>query len=231
MSNLVTMRFSFHHLISTMAMHSRNRLVINNFIYLWLIFLITALFLFLLFSQGKSWAADTRPEIRQADDSLSKRMKAIIAVHVERIKELARSSVLIESVRGQNQKGMSLEEIRKIDQEWIAGKRGDFVMELQTNPSGTFLYNKLSENRSIYVEAFLCDNQGAVVGEYPKTTDYWQGDEDKFIKCFNNGNGKVYVGPVAFDDSTKTISVQISVPVLDNGKTIGVLIIGLKNVE
>lgn len=169
--------------------------------------------------------------LHQTTNPVSKRMWAIIAIHEERVKELARSPIIIESVKEQNKQGKSLEEIRKIDLDWINGKKDGFAMELMTNRVGTFLYNKLSENKSIYVEAFLCDNQGAVVGEYPKTTDYWQGDEDKFIKSYNNGNGMVFIGPIEFDDSTKTISVQLSVPVVDNGKTIGVLIVGLKNIE
>ncbi len=106
-----------------------------------------------------------------------------------------------------------------------------YAMQLQSNLSGSFLKNKLIQSSSLYVEAFLCGNQGEVVGEYPKTTDYWQGDEQKFIDSYNNGSGKTFIGPLQYDESTRTYSVQISVPVIDNGKTIGVLIVGLRNVK
>jgi len=88
------------------------------------------------------------------------------------------------------------------------------------------LKRKVTNNESIYNEIFLTDNQGANVAVYPATSDYWQGDETKWSEPFNSG--KVYVGQVEFDESTNTNAVQISVPVIDNGKTIGVLILGIK---
>ena len=42
-------------------------------------------------------------------------------------------------------------------------------------------------------------------------------------------NGKVFVGQFYFDESTQAHSVQISVPVKDNEKTIGVLVLGIRN--
>jgi len=76
---------------------------------------------------------------------------------------------------------------------------------------------------------FLCDKRGAVVGESPKTSDYWQGDEEKFVECYNRGDGNVFIGDLEFDDSTQSYTVQISIPVKDDGKTIGVLIVGIRN--
>ena len=67
----------------------------------------------------------------------------------------------------------------------------------------------------IYAEAFVCGNQGAVVGEYPRTSDYWQGDERKFTNCFQGGVGRLYVGDLKFDESTQSNAIQISVPVMD----------------
>lgn len=43
------------------------------------------------------------------------------------------------------------------------------------------------------------------------------------------GDGKVFIGQLDFDESTQAYSVQISVPVKDNEKTIGVLVLGIRN--
>ena len=80
----------------------------------------------------------------------------------------------------------------------------------------------------IFNEIFLTDNQGANVTAYPATTDYWQGDEEKFIKSYNDGNGVVFVGPATFDKSTHVYAIQISVPVIYETKNIGVLIAGIR---
>ena len=161
---------------------------------------------------------------------ISPRMQSVVSTHTLRVKAWAASPLLIEAVMEHNRKNMSLEEIKRIDSDWLAGKSDDLATALANNPVGRFLNEKINNNRFLYAEAFLCDNQGAVVGEYPKTSDYWQGDEDKFIQSYNNGKGRDYIGPLKFDESTQTFSVQVSVPVLNGGKTIGVLVVGLNNI-
>jgi len=57
----------------------------------------------------------------------------------------------------------------------------------------------------------LCHGQfGRQCGHDDKTTDYWQGDEAKFIRSYNNGKGEVFVDDVKFDDSTQAYLVQVS---------------------
>lgn len=163
-------------------------------------------------------------------NEISPRMQSIIATHILRIEAWTLSPLLIEAVRAQNLKNTSLKEIKRINNDWINGKDEKLVTALLNNPVSSFLNEKVYKNNILYAEAFLCDSKGAVVGAYPKTSDYWQGDEDKFIHSYNNGDGRVYIGELKFDESTHALSVQVSVPVLDNGKTIGVLVVGLHNV-
>lgn len=163
-------------------------------------------------------------------DELSERMQSILFNHSEKLREWAHDPLLVNALKEQNAKPTSLDEIKKIDEEWITGTKADFAKSLQQNAVGKYLQNKIGAS-PLYVEAFLCDKQGAVVGEYPGSTDYWQGDEDKFIKSFNGGNGKLFIGPIALDKSTDTISVQMSVPVKEANETIGVLVVGLRNIK
>jgi hypothetical protein len=163
-------------------------------------------------------------------EELSERMQSILFNHSEKLRAWAHDPVLVAALKEQNAKPTSMEEIKKIDEAWIAGTQTEFAKSLQLNAVGKYLQNKISES-AIYVEAFLCDKQGAVVGEYPGSTDYWQGDEDKFIKSFNGGSGKLFIGPIALDKSTDTISVQMSVPVKEANETIGVLVVGLRNIK
>ena len=125
------------------------------------------------------------------------------------------------------QKNMTLDEIKKIDNEWRAGT-SQLIKELENSKAGKYLKNIIMQQADVYNEAFLTDIQGANVATYPITSDYWQGDEDKFLKCFNNGDGKTYIGKVEFDESTKTNAVQISLPMKYGDKTIGVFVIGVK---
>ena len=85
----------------------------------------------------------------------------------------------------------------------------------------------LTKAQPTLIEAFVMDNQGANVATYPFTSDYWQGDEEKWSASYNGGDGKVFVGPLELDTSTQTYAVQVSAPVLDRGETIGVLVVGV----
>jgi hypothetical protein len=60
-----------------------------------------------------------------------------------------------------------------------------------------------------------------------KTSDYWQGDEDKFIESYKNGTGAVHIGDIKFDDSAQVYLVQVSVPVKDGDTVIGAVTIGI----
>lgn len=168
------------------------------------------------------YGQDISPELKQKLDS-----------EAEKIKDWVSQSIIVDAVKKQNGQMLSLDEIKQRDQAWIKvkkakGKPNDLMKQTQNHAAGKWLKNKNKENRGRYPEAFLCDNQGANVAVSKLTSDYWQGDESKWEKSFNSGDGKVFYGDPEFDKSAKSMLVQISVPVNDGGKTIGVLVVGVK---
>jgi hypothetical protein len=78
-------------------------------------------------------------------------------------------------------------------------------------------------------EIFLTDKYGCNVAVTNKTTDFWQGDEDKFLKSFCGGKGKIYVGKAYYDRSTRLVLRHVSIPVYDpdSENAIGVLVVGV----
>ena len=154
-------------------------------------------------------------------------LQEILKPRIDGLTFLAKNAMLLDAVRDQNRQDMSLDQIQAIDAQWRAGS-SPLIEELQNNKAGSFLKNIIIQQADVYSEAFLTDNQGANVATYPATSDYWQGDESKFTEAFNSGQGTVYIGGVEFDESTQANSVQISVPMIYNDETIGVLIIGVK---
>jgi len=87
--------------------------------------------------------------------------------------------------------------------------------------------HEIQASAPYYTEIFVMENQGANVAMTDKTSDYWQGDEDKFRKSFAGGAGAIFVDEVKFDESTQTYQVQVSVPVMDGGKAIGAITFGI----
>ena len=154
-------------------------------------------------------------------------LEELLRVKVRTVQHMALNPLLIRAVRKQNASGLTLEEIARRDKVWRATKElTPFKLSLQTSSAGRFVKQQIQRSTS-FNEAFLTDNQGANVAAFPATSDYWQGDEDKWINSFNGSNGRVYIGALELDESTNTVAAQVSAPVLDRGRTIGVLVVGV----
>ena len=161
------------------------------------------------------------PAVSQAE------LQKILKPRIDGLMFLTKNAMFLDAIREQNRANASLEEIQKIDEEWKAGK-SPLIQELQDNKVGAFLKNIIVQQSDVYNEAFVTDAKGANVAAYPATSDYWQGDEDKFTKAFAGGKGEIFIGDVEEDESTKQTAVQISVPMLYNKEAVGVLVIGVK---
>ena len=113
---------------------------------------------------------------------------------------------------------------------WLLGRQHEVVLieaedELpihreKTSGACADRIRALTRTRCAVREAFVMDRQGAVVCENVLTGDYWQGDEAKWKKSFNDGRGGVDVGEEKLDRSTDTILQQVSLPILDRDGTV-----------
>jgi hypothetical protein len=148
---------------------------------------------------------------------------------VESVEELAANEAVVRAVRRHNERKLTPEQIAEIDEEWTNGADSIPIKKsLEENEVGRYFKSMIDFNEAIYSEAFLAGANGANVAAYPATTDYWQGDEAKWIEAYAGGRGEVYIGSIEFDESSRTNAIQISVPVMDEGRAIGVLIVGVK---
>ena len=141
----------------------------------------------------------------------------------ERLAAWGSDKVLVDAVKAQNAKGVALAEIQKIDEEWRAGK---VRSELMKNACAERL-RQLANGHDYYVEMFVMDNQGALVCANELTSDYWQGDEAKWTRAFNEGKGSVFIDRPRFDESAKATLGQISLPVKDGATVVGVITVGV----
>ncbi|MBU2648900.1 cache domain-containing protein, partial [bacterium] len=135
----------------------------------------------------------------------------------------------IAAVTAQNADKTSLDEIRKIDKQWIDAE--DFLpiqKKKMENPCADVI-RQMAKTSPVIAEAFVMDNQGANVCQNELTSDYWQGDEAKWKNSFNGGKGGIDVGVEKLDKSTNAVLQQISLPVTDtNGSVIGAITFGIK---
>jgi len=134
--------------------------------------------------------------------------------------------VFLEAVRAQNAKKVKFADIEAIDKQWMAGKADDVVKRVITGQCADHLRQLVSQHPG-FGEAFVMDDQGALVCANARTSDYWQGDESKWQRSFNGGKGAVFIDRPRYDESAQMPLAQISVPVMDGRKAIGAITVGM----
>jgi hypothetical protein len=174
------------------------------------------LFIFSLLVSGTAHVA-----LNAAADPAPEKVVALAKTTVAR---LGTAPEVVKAVKAQNAKGTPLADVQAFDKKWMSTPGvADFMKALMESECGAFL-KKVQAGSPYYSEIFVTDKLGANVAMTGKTSDYWQGDEPKFTESFKGGKGEVFVSDVAFDKSTQSYVVHVSVPVKDGATTIGVLV-------
>lgn len=143
------------------------------------------------------------------------------------VRHLSFHPEIVRAVRRQNDEQLDTEVIQQRESEWRSAREETALQRQILQSAASQVLRALVERNDDFSEVFVTDDQGANVAMYPATSDYWQGDEDKWIKAFNSGDGQLWIGDIEVDESTGLAAVQVSVPVLDQGQTIGVLVTGI----
>ena len=169
------------------------------------------------------------PGLLQAETELTaEEIEDLLSVKIRFATHMAFNPSIIRAVEAQNGSDLPLAEIKRRDESWKAAKDNPNALIRETTQNDVARYfQRRVENNSAIDEVFLTDNQGANVAAYPPTSDYWQGDEEKWTASYNRGQGIVFIGPLEFDESTQKTQVQISAPVISQDKTVGVLVLGV----
>ena len=175
----------------------------------------------ILIVSGQSFAAEQAPQ------------EVIDYINKELVK-WGVDPVIVKAVKEENAKKKTLEAIQAQDKKWkeTAGV-ADYMKAIMESECGKHL-QKLMKDFQFIDEIFVMDNLGANVAMSDKTSDYWQGDEEKFTECYKKGKGAIYISDVEFDESTQSYIVQASVPVKELDKetkeviaVIGAICIGI----
>lgn len=160
------------------------------------------------------------------DPALESKVRSRVVI----AKEWASDPVVLEAVKRANARPRSLDEIAEIDAKWQATHGvDDFIRSLIDHPAAERLRERRASHPELQ-EAFGTDALGANVFCTNKTSDFYQGDEEKFADAFASGRGGVHVGELVRDESIQSYSISLGVPVLDGGLAIGVLVVTV-NVE
>lgn len=150
------------------------------------------------------------------------------------IAAIVREPALIEAIRAQNaaHAGLAAAEIETLDQTWraeVGAGSGPTIDPVLGNAASDYLRGVRDASGGLFTEIFAMDAVGLNVAASDITSDYWQGDEDKWSQTFGAGADAVHVGEVELDESTQTYQSQVSVTIVDpdTGAPIGAVTFGV----
>jgi hypothetical protein len=150
------------------------------------------------------------------------------AFAIKELLPLSTNAVFLKETVAQNAKKMPLDEIKRIDELWIKAESMLPIQQEKLNNVCAQEVKKIVKQHPAILEAFVMDDQGGVVGENNLTSDYWQGDEEKWTGSYNDTKGGVDVGKEKFDKSANATLQQISLPLIaKGGKVIGAITWGV----
>ncbi len=128
--------------------------------------------------------------------------------------------------------GLSQADIDNLDQTWraeVSASSAPMIDQILSSDASEYLRERKDEADGLITEVFLMDNLGLNVAQSDVTSDYWQGDEDKFQKTYGMGAGSIHISEVELDESSGTYQSQVSMVVTDSatGEPIGAITFGV----
>ena len=151
-----------------------------------------------------------------------------------KLREIAQNPVLVSAIMAQNEQsgGYDQAKIDELDKQWRAevdaADKPLINATLGTDASSA-LAAAQADSAGLFTEIFATDAKGLNVAQSTITSDYWQGDEDKFTQSFGAGADAVFLGEIEQDESTQTYQSQVSITVTDpaTGAPIGSITAGV----
>jgi hypothetical protein len=141
---------------------------------------------------------------------------------------------LAEAIMAQNAAtaGYTQADIDGLDQTWraeVGSADSALIRSVLDHAASTLLREWVEASGGAISEVFVMDARGLNVASSALTSDYWQGDEEKFTETFPKGPDAVHISEIEFDESTQTYQSQVSVSLVDpaTGQVVGAMTVGL----
>jgi hypothetical protein len=154
---------------------------------------------------------------------------AVVREYVENVvRPMISTPMVLQAIREQNARfsDVSSTDIQILDSAYRSEiETGDLKMvsAILSTPLSRYLKAKQDASQGVIVEFFITDRNGLNVGESRVTTDFWQGDENKYLETFARDSDEIFVDRAERDETTQALEAQASFTIRDAaGAAIGI---------
>ena len=168
----------------------------------------------LMLSAASTVAEPAKPDVQ----------KMITPAVIEEMRQWIDTEIVQVSVGAQNaaKSDLAQEKIDELDKMWRAEQEAadkPLIAATLSNPLSVYLARMQGRSLGLYAEIFIMDQNGLNVGQSSVTSDFWQGDEDKFQKTYDVADDALFIDEPEWDDEAKIWRNQVSFTLTDAAKT------------
>ncbi|PPR17697.1 MAG: hypothetical protein CFH43_00663 [Proteobacteria bacterium] len=145
----------------------------------------------------------------------------------KKIADILNNEIVVRSIQIQNKNYENLKQndINDLDQEWRRQTKVEnqpLISSLLNRPLSAYLTRIQAHSGGIFTEIFVMDNKGLNVGQSSMSSDFWQGDEDKWQKTYLKSANQKFIDAPEFNEKRDVWVVQYNIAITDNeGKNVG----------
>ena len=153
------------------------------------------------------------------------------------IRQWLANPVVAMSIESQNKRraNMTQKQIDDADQEWVREREAEdqpLVAAVLTNPLSSYLTQIQARSGGLYSEIFVMDDKGLNVGQSSITSDFWQGDENKFQNTYPKGPDAVFIDQAEYNKDSDNWRAQVSMTMTgQDGAKIGAVTVEVNLTE
>ena len=143
-------------------------------------------------------------------------------------------AIVIQAIRLQNERHSDLTQadIAAFDARWrreTESAERPLIDAVLSSDLSRYLHGVRTRSQGLLTEIFVMDRVGLNVGQSDMTSDFWQGDEEKWQRTCLGSPDAVFIDEVEEDESTQQFQSQVSMAVADpeSGIVIGCVTVGI----
>jgi hypothetical protein len=163
--------------------------------------------------------------------------KLVSSSVIEEMHKFIDTEIVQVSIQAQNDRfnNLAQDKIDQLDGQWKAEREAadkPLIAATLSNPLSVYLARMQGKSLGLYAEIFVMDQMGLNVGQSSVTSDFWQGDEDKYQKTFAVGEDALFVDEPEWDEDFKIWRNQVSFTIVSpEQKKIGAVTVELNLTE
>jgi Trk K+ transport system NAD-binding subunit len=159
-------------------------------------------------------------EFAQASPSQDEVQMAMAKYAKEQFADWIQRPQVVAAIRSQNNETATYDEtlIQQLDQEWrdaFASGDLEIINAVLENDLSQYLLKHVLDAQGRISEVIVMDGIGLNVAQTALTSDFWQGDEAKYLETYKNGPDGVHVSEIEQGETPMIYQKQVSLSITD----------------